>query len=151
VRGDGGHVSAETPADVSAETPGVGTPAHPGTSAPSLVELMRLTREERVAFGCGRSARPAAAGALSGAGYAGFKRNVALAMGHWLASVEEPPGEAVAVLMDALRDDEPLVRGHAAWALGRTGCGRAPSALAAALTEETGVLVRHELEGALGR
>jgi len=73
VRGDGGHVSAETPADVSAETPGVGNPAHPGTSAPSLVELMRMTREEWVAFGCGSAIRRA--------GYAAFKRNVAVAMG----------------------------------------------------------------------
>jgi HEAT repeat protein len=38
-------------------------------------------------------------------------------MGNWLASVDEPPEEAVAVLLEALEDPEPLVREHAAWAL----------------------------------
>lgn len=32
----------------------------------------------------------------------------------WVASVDQPPKEAVAVLRDALQDDEPLVREHAA-------------------------------------
>jgi hypothetical protein len=31
--------------------------------------------------------------------------------------VEEPPEEAVAVLRDAMEDDEPLVGEHAGWAL----------------------------------
>jgi HEAT repeat protein len=43
-----------------------------------------------------------------------------VAMGNWLASVDDPPEEAVAVLREALEDDEPLVREHAAWALGRS-------------------------------
>jgi epoxyqueuosine reductase QueG len=33
------------------------------------------------------------------------------------AAVDEPPQEAVAVLRDAMEDDEPLVREHAGWAL----------------------------------
>jgi hypothetical protein len=37
--------------------------------------------------------------------------------GKWLAGVDEPPEEAVAVLRDALEDEEPLVREHAVWAL----------------------------------
>lgn len=41
--------------------------------------------------------------------------------GNWLVSVEEPPEEAVAVLRQALEDEEPLVREHVAWALGRAG------------------------------
>ena len=57
--------------------------------------------------------------AIRRAGYAGFKRNVAVAMGNWLATADEPPEEAVAVLRDALEDEEPLVREHAAWALSR--------------------------------
>lgn len=57
--------------------------------------------------------------AIRRAGYAGFKRNVAVAIGNWLASVDTPPDEAVAVLRQALEDPEPLVREHAAWALGR--------------------------------
>jgi epoxyqueuosine reductase len=103
--------------DVSAETPGIGNPPHPGTSAPSLVELMRMTREDWDAFSRGSAIRRA--------GYAGFKRNVAVAMGNWLASVAEPPEEAVAVLRKALEDESELVREHAAWALARVeGTGR---------------------------
>ena len=106
-----GHVAAETPADVSAETPRVAGPAHPGTSAPSLVGLMRMSRDEWDSFSRGSAIRRA--------GYAGFKRNVAVAMGNWLASVGDSPEEALAALRDALEDEEPLVREHAAWALGR--------------------------------
>jgi epoxyqueuosine reductase len=55
--------------------------------------------------------------AIRRAGYAGFKRNVAVALGNWLAAVDEPPEEAVAVLRDALEDESELVREHAARAL----------------------------------
>jgi epoxyqueuosine reductase len=58
--------------------------------------------------------------AIRRAGYAGFRRNVAVALGNWLASVDEAPDEAVAVLREALEDEEPLVREHAAWALERS-------------------------------
>jgi epoxyqueuosine reductase len=57
--------------------------------------------------------------AIRRAGYAGFRRNVAVALGNWLASVDEPPADAVAALREALEDEESLVREHAAWALGR--------------------------------
>ena len=91
--------------DVSAET-------HPGTEAPSLVELMRMTREEWDTFSRGSAIRRA--------GYAGFKRNVAVALGNWLSGMEgEPPEEAVEVLREALDDESELVREHAAWALKR--------------------------------
>jgi len=53
------------------------------------------------------------------AGYAGFKRNVAVAMGNWLVDMQDEPPEEAAVLRDALEDEDPLVREHAAWALGR--------------------------------
>ena len=42
---------------------------------------------------------------------------MAVALGNWLASMGEPPEEAVAVLRDALEDESELVREHAAWAL----------------------------------
>lgn len=84
----------------------------PGTESPSLVELMAMTREAWDLWTRGSAIRRA--------GYAGFKRNVAVAMGNWLAAVDEPPAEAVAVLRNALEEDEPLVRQHAAWALDRT-------------------------------
>ncbi|HSM07218.1 MAG TPA: hypothetical protein VK858_21505, partial [Longimicrobiales bacterium] len=56
--------------------------------------------------------------AIRRAGYAGFRRNVAVAMGNWLAGMKgEPPEEAVAALREALEDGEELVREHAKWAL----------------------------------
>jgi epoxyqueuosine reductase len=84
----------------------------PGTEAPSLVELMRMTRGEWEAWTRGSAIRRA--------GYAGFKRNVAVALGNSLAPMDDPPEEAVAVLRDAVRvEEEPLVREHAEWALPR--------------------------------
>jgi hypothetical protein len=50
----------------------------------------------------------------------GLLRNVAVAPGNWGSP------EAVPALVAALDDEEPLVRGHAAWALGRIVAG--PSA-----------------------
>ncbi len=64
--------------------------------------------------------------AIRRAGYAGFRRNVAVAIGNWLVLLDEPPAEAVAVLRDALENEEPLVRDvgvreHANWAWERVG------------------------------
>jgi len=90
--------------DVSAET-------HPGTETPPLVELMHMTRDDWDTFSRGSAIRRA--------GYEGFKRNVAVAMGNWLAVLEDPPEAAVAVLREAEGDESALVREHATWALGR--------------------------------
>jgi hypothetical protein len=87
------------------------TASLPGTEAPSLVELMRMSYEEWDVWTRGSAIRRA--------GYAGFRRNVAVALGNWLASVEDPPEEAVAVLREALEGEEPLVREPAKWALAR--------------------------------
>ncbi|HSH45689.1 MAG TPA: hypothetical protein VK966_07530 [Longimicrobiales bacterium] len=89
------------------ETPG----DLPGTGSPSLIALMRMPREEWDQWTRGSAIRRA--------GYAGLKRNVAVAMGNWLASVDEPPEAAVAVLREALEDESELVQEHAAWALRR--------------------------------
>ena len=43
---------------------------------------------------------------------------MAVALGNWLAAVDHRSPKAVDALMAALDDDEPLIRGHAAWALG---------------------------------
>lgn len=75
---EGTEPGAEKDGDVPAETQGVGNPVHPGTYAPSLVELMRMTREEWDAFSRGSAIRRA--------GYAGFKRNVAVALGRAVIS-----------------------------------------------------------------
>jgi epoxyqueuosine reductase QueG len=92
---------------------GTGTHPHsgPSTDAPSLVELMRMSYEEWDVWTRGSAIRRA--------GYAGFRRNVAVAIGNWLASVDQPPEEAVAVLGDAIERDDALVREHAAWAVER--------------------------------
>lgn len=74
---------------------------------------MRMRREEWELWTRGSAIRRA--------GYSGFKRNVAVAMGNWLAEAEELSEEAVAVLRDVLEDDERLVREQAAWALQQMG------------------------------
>ncbi len=74
---------------------------------------------------------------------AGFLRNVAVALGNWGAL------EAIPALVRALDDPEPLVRGHAAWALGRTSSPEASAALSAALVSEPDAFVREEIESAL--
>jgi epoxyqueuosine reductase QueG len=52
---------------------------------------MRMSREE--------SDRLTRGTAIRRAGYAGFKRNVAVAMGNWLAARDEPSAEAVDALL----------------------------------------------------
>ncbi|HUE76899.1 MAG TPA: tRNA epoxyqueuosine(34) reductase QueG [Longimicrobiales bacterium] len=98
---------------LSGADPDTGTHPHPhagpSTDAPSLVELMRVPREEWDVWTRGSAMRRA--------GYVGFKRNVAVALGNWLAAVDRPPEDAVEALVGALEDDEPLIREHAAWAL----------------------------------
>jgi epoxyqueuosine reductase QueG len=80
-----------------------------GTESPSLVALMRMTREEWDQWTRGSAVRRA--------GRAGTARNVCVALGNWLAEVDDPPEAAVAVLREALEDEEPLVREQASWAL----------------------------------
>jgi len=61
----------------------------------------------------------------------GLLRNVAVALGNIGAE------ESVPALVKALSDSEPLVRSHAAWALGRIGTTDARAALEDARTRET--------------
>ncbi len=106
-----GRASHPESAAAGGAAPWPDRPSHPGTQAPSLVALMRMTRDDWDAFSRGSAIRRA--------GYDGFRRNVAVALGNWLASVDEPPKEAVAALREALDGESGLVREHAAWALGR--------------------------------
>jgi epoxyqueuosine reductase len=73
----------------------------------------------------------------------GLLRNVCVALGN----IGDPV--AVPALTSALRDHEPLVRGHAAWALGRIGGAEACEALGAARATETDPTVLAELSCAL--
>jgi len=73
----------------------------------------------------------------------GLLRNVAVALGNW----GDPA--AVPALVRALGDVEPLIRGHAAWALGRIGTGEARRALEEGLAAEGEAWVREEIRLAL--
>lgn len=73
----------------------------------------------------------------------GFLRNVAVALGNNRAP------EAVPALTKALNDEEPLVRGHVAWALGRIGTSEALATLRQKLLSEANPEVKSEIEEAL--
>jgi epoxyqueuosine reductase len=73
----------------------------------------------------------------------GLLRNVAVALGNWGSP------EAVPVLAAALADDEPLIRGHVAWALGVIGTEAARQALRGRAEVEEDGWVREEIALAL--
>jgi epoxyqueuosine reductase len=101
------------------------------TLAPHLVDLLSLDAEGfRLRFGDSAIARAKRRGLL---------RNVAVALGNWGHL------DTIAPLTTALRDNEPLVRGHAAWALGQTMSTQAQSTLVQALSSETDLWVREEI------
>ena len=68
-----------------------------------------------------------------------------VALGNWGSD------EAVPVLASALSDSDPLVRGHAAWALGEVASPEAFDALESCGSSEDDPFVRSELEAALDR
>ena len=127
-----------TPTDEAAFTAG------PDTDGPALAELMGLSEEEfRTRF----SGSP-----IKRAMRRGFLRNVAVAQGNWGWL------EALPVLARALDDPEPLIRGHAAWALGEIlsrvgipgdGGFEVAEALLFRLSVEEDPWVEEELEAAL--
>jgi epoxyqueuosine reductase len=75
----------------------------------------------------------------------GYLRNVVVALGNSL----DPAG--IDPLGMALRDDEPLVRSHAAWALGQVGGPEPAGLLKQALESETDPEVVREIREALQR
>jgi epoxyqueuosine reductase len=106
--------------------------AREGNLAPRLIGLMSLTRDEwTLRFKDSPVKR---------AKYAGFLRNVAIALGN------SGDPAAIPALERALVHEEPLVRGHAAWALGRL---RARPSLESQRTRESNPWVLEELEAAL--
>src|SRR3954471_17898377 len=85
-----------------------------GVDGPRLIEWMTMTQDEfSRRFKDSPIKRPKRRGLL---------RNVAVALGNWGSP------EAVPALAVALNDYEPLVRGHAAWALGCIGTDNAREA-----------------------
>ena len=107
---------------------------------PPLVELAEhLLSLDDAAFSRAFRGSP-----LKRARRAGLLRNVCVGLGN---RGEE---DGVPVLKGALRDDEPLVRGHAAWGLGRiAGSREAASALRARRNVEEHPWVREEIKHAL--
>ena len=107
----------------------------PENVAPSLLELMALDEEGfRQRFRGSPVKRAKRRGLL---------RNVAVALGNWGDKA------AIPALARALSDPEPLIRGHAAWALGRIGDATARRHLTKALAAETDEWVRQEIEATL--
>jgi epoxyqueuosine reductase len=81
-----------------------------GVHGAELTELMSLSQEE--------FSRRFKGSAVKRTKRRGLLRNVAVALGNWGSP------EAVPVLAESLSDAESLVRGHAAWALGRIASGK---------------------------
>jgi epoxyqueuosine reductase len=76
-------------------------------------------------------------------GRARFLRNVAVALGNW------GDERAVGPLKQLLGDPEPMVRGHAAWALGRIQGAAAQGLLESASQSESDPYVSEELSSAI--
>ncbi len=109
--------------------------AREGLEAPDLVELLKM---DQATFGVRFKGSP-----IKRTKRRGLLRNAAVAMGN------SGDRRAVPALVEALSDGEPLVRGHAAWALGRLGGEEARGALEAALSREGDAEARGEIERAL--
>jgi epoxyqueuosine reductase len=106
-----------------------------GLEAPALIPLLALGDDE--------FRRRFRGSPIRRAKRRGFLRNVAVALGNSCAR------EAVPALASALCDHEPVVRGHAAWALGRIGGAAALTALQRRLEVEVDPDVKGELEHAI--
>lgn len=111
-------------------------PTGDGLHIETLARLLRLTRAEFRE----RTRRSA----VRRAGYAGFLRNVAVALGN------AGDRAAFAPLAEALDHEEPLVRGHAAWALAESDADAAAPLLRARRSRESDPFVRNEIAAALG-
>jgi epoxyqueuosine reductase len=110
-----------------------------GIATPDLVEELQLTSD--------RFKHKFAGSAIERAKRAGYLRNVAVAIGNTAdTQSSDIRAEAIERLSQAVRaDPEPLVRGHAAWALGRIGGEDARHFLAAAAELETDPSVLAEI------
>jgi len=106
----------------------------PERLAPSLESLARLTDEEFKARFAGT--------VILRAKRRGLLRNVAIALGNWGSA------DALAPLKALIEDPEPLIRSHAAWALGRIG-GEGQQLLRRMRKKETDAEVRSEIDAAL--
>jgi epoxyqueuosine reductase len=106
-----------------------------GLYAPDLIPLLSLDEEE--------FRRRFRGSPILRAKRKGLLRNVAVALGNAKSH------EALPALIRALDDEEPLVRGHVAWALGQIGSPKAISALGKRSRIESDPTVRMEIEDAI--
>jgi epoxyqueuosine reductase len=119
-----------------AQASGVFAPYDDETAAPNLQRLLRMR--------AGSFRRTLARTAMGWRGPAILRRNAAVAIGNGLDRADVP------VLIEALRTDpHPMVRGHAAWALGRIRSPGALAALRASRDVEDEASVREEIACAL--
>lgn len=110
-------------------------PRTPDFASPALVPLLSLDDDEfRERF---------RGSPIKRAKRRGLLRNICVALGN----IGDP--SAIPALGEALRDHEPLVRGHAAWALGTIGGAEARALLARAAETEDDPTVGSELHYAL--
>lgn len=109
--------------------------ARSGLDAPRLVDLLKM---DQAAFSQTFKGSP-----IKRTKRRGLLRNAAVALGNIGSEVDVP------VLGQALCDDEPLVRGHAAWALGQIGGDQAAEILKEALKKETDAEVIEEIHLAM--
>jgi epoxyqueuosine reductase len=100
-----------------------------------LIDMLHMSKEEFLTA--------TRASAIRRARYAGFLRNVAVALGN------SGDLRALDVLIEALEHPEPLVRGHVAWALGNLGSMKARNPLSERLIIEEDEEVREEIDWAL--
>ena len=106
-----------------------------GFDAMELIPLLYMTQQE---FSTKFRNSP-----IKRAKLVGMQRNACIALGN-IADIR-----AVTVLGDALRQGASLVRGHAAWALGRIGGSIGQDLLTSALEAELDEYVRSEIKNAL--
>lgn len=106
-----------------------------GNLAPELLSLVNMTQVE--------FSRRFKGSPIKRAKRRGFLRNVLVAIGNWGAR------KALPALKIALTDDEPLVRSHAAWAVGQIGGETAAKLLQTRLAVENEPMVIAEIQEAL--
>ena len=122
--------------ELPTDSPFAARPALSGVDARTLARTLLATSPAEFAESFRGSA-------MKRAKLRGLKRNSAVVLGN-VGTADDVPS-----LVAALSDDEPLVRSHAAWALGRLGGPASAAALRARLEVEPDEGVRAELGSAL--
>ena len=124
----------------------------PGAEAPSILgellpreELLGIDLIEELGLSQAEFSARYKGNPIKRAKRRGYLRNVAVVLGN----LKDPA--ALPALACALEDQEPLVRAHAAWALGETGGEETLVLLDNRATTEVNPEVLREIQGALGK